>query len=260
MKRRSIVGRIKPIPVFILICIIVATTYFFFKPTYVNDCYSFYNYELRGKVESYQTGTVAAENKFGEWVFNEEELVMSEKIFFDQKGNLLSSENYDVSSGKLAAKSVMKYEDGIAVELTNYDADGKVETVGKREVYEGDDSDLAALKQKFGRAATLYRTSHYTREGELEYYSNGVVKKRQLVMIELFDASDQVMASTEYKTDNNGFLVQAKSIYPNEDGERVIEYHFENIEFDEKGNWVKRLITDNDNNDPVMQIRKIKYY
>jgi hypothetical protein len=264
--KEPMIGRFRVVPILALLLAISGVYYWFFVPSPVTDAYNLRGYGFKGSVKSYEYLAITeVEDKFGEWVFEEEDAKLQYRIRFDRDGNLQEIESYNYDTGDLKeTEANFKYENGIMVESTVYDAEDSLLNVLKREVFEDEGYEIAGFNEKFGKGSTLYTAAIYDKDGSLDRHKREVVKDSRVIAIVYSDASDKVYYRKKNEVSEERLIT--KSIVTYVEDSHTTTYEFEPVKFDEEGNWIQSLvrIKSDDGKEidisPVMTLRKIEYY
>lgn len=201
---------------------------------------------LNGKVKSYLERYYEVEKKFGEWENGDIKYYGHNRFKFNEKGNYIVIEYID-DDEELTNKMIPKYENGKVIEEVYYDGDGDL--VSKIKIEHIITNELAFKSFDEDGKKTI--------QGKTFFKNNKVIKQVYNTFDDL-KVDDEITVIFEYN--KNGQLTSRK--VTNKKGEIKFYKKFEYLEIDDKGNWVKRLDYDyEDDEEPEnIVIREYEYY
>jgi hypothetical protein len=207
-------------------------------------------YHLLGSVQKVVTETAKLADKFGKW--SEEKRMPSEIATFDEKGNLIEEDSYDVD-GTVKSKAVYTYDtkENKAEEVSYKPRwrffDGPVDS---KDVYAYDEKGNLIEESSYNPDGTLKSKTIYTRDAkgnlieEAFYNPNGTLKSK---LINTYDAKGNRTEETVYNSDGT---LRTKTVSTYDENGNKNEEDFYNpdlrkketytYESDSFGNWTKR--------------------
>lgn len=204
------------------------------------------DYRLNGKVKSFIERYYEAEMKFGEWENGDIIRDHHNSVKFNESGDYSEIAYYD-NDLNLTNKWIPIYNNNLVVEEHHYDASGEL---------------IRVLKINYISSKEM-EVNVFDKDG----------KKIENAKIEFQKRRERITKVSEYNGDNitNGSTYH--SIYnkkhqvisykeTNMKGEIITYEKYEYLTFDEKGNWLKRLVFDSDNEKEPKSItvREYQYY
>jgi hypothetical protein len=199
------------------------------------------NWGFKGNVKSCFERLYEAKKKFGKWENGDIEYYGHNRITFDKKGLYQEIEYYD-DDMDLTGKLVAIREKRKLLEEMYYDGDGKLQskTIVNNNEFDFESFDSNGEKTSYGNTIR----------------KNGKIIKIVQTMIKNGVEDDTYTTLFEYDKDEN--IISQKRT--NKKGEIDFQMKFEYLEFDEKKNWVKRLMYQDDDKPENIAIREIEYY
>ena len=199
---------------------------------------------LKGKVESYTQKYEGATEKFGEWVASSD-YGNYVKVTFNETGNRVQTEEFD--DNRLIDKSILKSEDGKIIEESKHYNDGELFEVIKSTYLPKDKVEKVGYYPD-GRIASV----------KTEYYKND-----RLAKVEERDIEDKskIYFTTTYKYDKDKNVIKRENKH--HEPKETYVYDYEYIEFDDIGNWTKRLEYPSDSRSAIntfITIREFTYF
>ncbi|MDR0418746.1 MAG: hypothetical protein LBH34_00860 [Prevotellaceae bacterium] len=181
---------------------------------------------LKGKVKQYEERSSKAIEKFGEWALNEND--MSIKIVrFNENGRTKEWVMYDKNGGELD-KEILIYEGD---KLIGSEYFAKKLKVGTLEI-EQDGNKI------------VYRSRR-----TIPIYEERIIKDKRITRVITDDYGDGTFDTLNNEYSEKG-LLRTSSISS-----------YENLEFDSKGNWTKRMITSKERpEDRYVEQRVYEYF
>ena len=196
----------------------------------------------KGKVKSVTLRTYEAESKFGEWEAGDP-TYPHYKINFDANGLYQEYISYYID-GSLLGKEIPVYKNNKFVEAIWYDEEGQFEEKTKRNKTSKNETEVEVFNKQDEKIRSSKRTLR-----------NGYVTKSSSTYFK--DGKEDGIYTALFELDKDGNSISQKNL--DEKGEVKFHATFEYLEFDQKGNWTKRLTTDADG-DSEISIREIEYY
>lgn len=223
-------------------------------------------FKLKGKVLSFLEFHYSNVNQFDSSA--KDKINWSKKYFrkYNEKGNITEVILYD-SDSKTTDLRRFEYNDkGEKFRGTSI-TDSKLET---KDIYKYDNKGNIIECKSYNIGGTLesYFTYKYDNKGNvtiLNYNSDGTLKNKDIFIYDnkwdivednMYDSEENLQYKNIYKYDNTGNLVK-KNSYDSE-GNLLEKYTFK-YEFDNKGNWVKRIVF-LDNAQELISTREYEYY
>lgn len=218
---------------------------------------------LKGKVKAIKEIKFLAVDDFSE-IQNGEKVkhIYNKEILFNLDGSKIEQNDY-IPDGTLANRIMYLHQQNKLVEYNEYDSQGLLFGTGK---YELDDNGIPTKLN--------YKTNdgRYNWSESYQYNSKGKISE-----IEHFNAEGILVSKEIYKYDENGYLKESelyknkklisKNIYKNDEegsnteliysGDSTIFTYMYN--YDAKGNWVKKIVFENNNPSGIL-IREIEYF
>lgn len=201
---------------------------------------------LKGKVKSFTERTYDAEKKFGKWENGDLKISGHNKTMFNESGEITEIDYLDEDL-KLTTKYIPTYKDDNVIEENYFDESGALNSSNKFTNISSDKKEYERL-DKEGRKEM----------DEILYYSKNQITKSIINSYYNGNVLDVFTATFEY--DKNNHLISMKQV--NKKGEIILFIKFEYLEFDQKGNWTKRLNYDesDEENPKSIFIREYEYY
>jgi hypothetical protein len=197
---------------------------------------------LKGKVKSFYEKHYKADYKFDEWSKGEIKYQGHYKVLFSSNGDYNAIEHYNYEA-KLIGKLVPKRRKNKIIQVNYYDETGGLIT--RTEISYISKSESSYISYNDGGEKTASGKNYIDNNG------------RNIKFI--YEAEeDKFTITSEYNSD--GLLI--KQIQRNENDELISFDRFEYLEFDNNGNWIKKLgYTDEEADAPELFIvREIEYY
>lgn len=188
--------------------------------------------------------------------------IYNKEFLFNLDGYKIEQNDY-IPDGTLANRIMYLYQNNRLVEFNEYDSQGLLFGTGKYELGEGDKPTKLNYKTNDGRY-NWTETFKYDENGniiEVEHYrtENAIDSK------EIYNFNDEgYLNSSELHKD--GKLITKNTFKTDEDGSRIkMTYGADSsvytyiYNYDSKGNWVKKIVFENDNPSGIL-IREIEYF
>ena len=202
------------------------------------------SWELNGKVKSVFERMYEVDEKFGKWEAGDLMHTIHNKVNFDENGLYQGMEYYGYDM-KLSMKIIPKRENGTIIEEIHYDEDGRLQS--KTKINRISKNEIEAETFNHGNEL-IYRNKITQKDGRAIKVVQTIIKDGE--------ESEIYTMSSEY--DKNGNLKSHRRT--NKKGETDFHIRFEYLEFDQKKNWVKKLMYEDGNEPEYISIREIEYY
>ena len=201
---------------------------------------------LKGKVKSYYEIYYEAEKKFGEWENGEIEYYGHNRVNFNEKGNYLEIKYLD-EDGELTGKLIPKYENGKVIEESYYDGDGNL--INKTKI-----NHISSSKIEF---ETYDEEEEKLNQGK-SFIENNRIVKYIFTTYEESEIKNDITIFFEYN--KIGQLISQKQT--DKKGEIILYKKFQYLKTDDKGNWLKRLNynSQDDEKPENIVLREYEYY
>lgn len=169
-----------------------------------------------------------------------------QKWSFDKKGNYTIYEYLD-SEYKTLEKTIPKYIKGKIIEEIVYDRQGEIESCSKYKYISKSEIEFERFN-KHGLIlfmGTIFQNRNKIIQQKVTTYRNNEAKERMNCFYD-YDQNDNLIMFKQ--TESNGEIISLKKILY--------------LEFDDKKNWTKRLVSYPEYSDKPkhIEIRKIEYY
>lgn len=219
-------------------------------------------FKLNGDVKSFREVKFLAVDNFsiisgGERIKH----VYNKEVLFNLDGNKIEKNDY-IPDGTLANRTIYLYKQNALVEYNNYDSQGMLFGTGK---YETDDNgQVSKLNYKTNDGRYNWSESYlYDSNGNLtevkRFKTKAVIDTKELYT---FDDKGNVQKS-EFHRDNK---LISKNNYNYDDEGNFNELNFGDsvvytykYNYDAKGNWIKKIVFENDNPSGIL-LRDIEYF
>lgn len=204
------------------------------------------DYRLKGKVKSYTERYYEPIWQFKQWENGKLKGNEHITVSFNQKGDYTEKEFFDENLN-LTTKRVPVYKNKEIIETYDYDANGKLMWYRK---YNQTSSEKIEIQ--------IYDKDGKILGDAVVHYLNG---KENLYIVHPYDATDDFKEITYfYSYDDADNLINYKQT--NRKGEIISNEKYEYLKFDEKGNWLRKLVyTGNSDNHPYsIVIREYEYF
>lgn len=219
-------------------------------------------FNLKGDVKSYREIKFLAVDNFS-IISNGEKIrhIYNQEVLFNLDGNKIEKNDY-IPDGTLANRTVYLYKQGELVEYNNYDSQGMLFGTGKYHLNE--DADVIRLDYKTTDGRYNWSESYaYDGSGNLievkRFKTEEVIDTKELYT---FNDKGNVKES-EFHRDNK---LVAKNNYKYDEEDNYNELNFGDsvmytykYNYDEKGNWIKKIVFENDNPSGIL-LREIEYF
>jgi len=201
-------------------------------------------YNLKGEVKSSLIQLYDAAEINGEWVKGKMLLLGHNRITFDEKGVYQGLEKYD-SDMDFTEKFVPIRENGKLVEERNYARYGILYTY----------TEYTYITKNKVTFETFDADDRFLNAGEIIRKNGKIISQSVASMSFGFKGKAQISL---YEYDKNDYLILIKET--NDKGEIKTYLRYENLEFDAKGNWTKRLVFTEEKEPEHIEIREIEYF
>jgi hypothetical protein len=172
--------------------------------------------------------------------YNAYEALYKDSYGYDSKNNRISEARFD-QNGNLSYQNVTKYKDSLISEMIGLDKDSKQLSIEKRE-YDQKGNLVYKSFQDFVSEEHNRESSKYDASGNLIQWN--------------YYIGELLSQSINYKYDEHKNLTQMERL----DERGLVQENKKYIyEYDEKGNWIKKTILNNDSPSYIIE-RKIAYY
>jgi len=219
-------------------------------------------FNLKGDVKSFREIKFLAVDNFS-IILNGEKIkhIYNQEVLFNLDGNKIEKNDY-IPDGTLTNRTVYLYKKHQLVEYNNYDSQGILFGTGKFQT----DEDGSPIRLDYKTTDGRYNWSE-----SYEYDNN-----RNLTAVKRFKTESVIDTEGKYTFDENGNVISSefhrdnklisKNTYMCDEsnnfqklciGDSVI-YTFK-YNFDEKGNWIKKIVFENDNPSGIL-LREIEYF
>ncbi len=218
---------------------------------------------LKGSIKAIKEIKFLAVDNFSE-IQNGEKIkhVYNKEILFNLDGYRIEQNDY-IPDGTLANRIMYLHQQNKLVEYNEYDSQGMLFGTGKYEL----DGDGTPVKLNYKTNDGRYNWSE-----TYKYNSQGKITE-----IEHFNAENVLTSKEVYKYNDSGLLIESelykdkklvsKNTYKNnEDGSNIeLTYSGDSsvytymYNYDAKGNWVKKIVFENNNPSGIL-IREIEYF
>jgi len=186
------------------------------------------------------------------------------KTKFTESGEYIGQEIYDYK-GELEISIIHSFEGDKVMDMKQYDNEGKLfsrtdfnhkngNPIGGKQ-YDGEGSYQGYSEMKYDGHFVI-ESIHYDKEDNVQFKMQQKFKNRKVVerRTNFIRGNDETVQTFEYNKD--GFMTKVTT----KRGEKEsTEDYFEFIDFDEQGNWTKRITKENEKVTKVTT-REIKYF
>jgi hypothetical protein len=228
------------------------------------------NQQSNNQNASQQQGRIKIETTFGFDAAEKEneppkDTLTSKAVFkYDEKGNLVEANYYDLKTNSVFSKEMREYDDrGNMIEITFYNRNGEV---NGRYTYKYDSLNNEIEKRTFwkgkfdGKVITAYdyekmivKVSFYKSDGVLQS-SHSYKTDKKGNHVEDYDSDGNITAKSTITYDDKGNIIKEHS----QAWEMDTTNHMVEIQYDKYNNEIIRTITDLNNNNQV-STRKIEF-
>lgn len=212
-------------------------------------------YVYYGKEEfgEYKTGSKAYGHKLFEFnedgnisVFqsleNDGDVYYQEDYIYGNEG--VYSQIRHLEDGDLTGKTVTSIEEGKIIREEYFDEDGELYSETKY-TYDGDNIDTRFYKRKGTKTWSI-----------LEYeYSSGKITRQVLK-----DSNDLALRIYSFERNKYGDPIKESTEIPKDTGEATVYFDTYEYEYDEKGNWIKKLHFRENGDIDKIHLRNIVYF
>lgn len=200
---------------------------------------------FKGKVKSCLERIYKADKRFGKWENGDIEDYGHHRTKFDKNGYYTEIEYID-DEGELIAKTLPTREKEKIIEEITYDEHGKVEIIEK----------ISFISNNEIEIETFDKNGNKLRVGKM-YRSNN--KNTKAIFTQYIDGKPAMGHTTTWEYDKNGNIISQK--ITDKKGQILSYQKYEYIEFDKQNNWIKRLVYNEDDDNPEnIIIRELEYY
>ncbi len=220
------------------------------------------NFNLKGDVKSFMEIKFLAVDNFsiissGERIKH----IYNKEVLFDLDGNKIEQNDY-IPDGTLANRTVFLYKQNQLIEYNNYDSQGMLFGTGK---YQTNDKGVV-VQLDYETADGRYNWSEsydYNKDGKLtevkRFRTNEVIDTKELYS---YDSQGNVIES-EFHRDNK-LISKNKYKYDGESNYNQLTFRDSTVytykyNYDAKGNWIKKIVFENDNPSGIL-LREIEYF
>lgn len=219
--------------------------------------------KLQGKVKAIKEIKFIAVGNFSEIVNGEKtKHIYNKEFLFNLDGFKIEQNDY-IPDGTLANRIMYLYQNNKLVEYNEYDSQGLLFGTGKYEIGEDDNPTRLNYKTSDGR---------YNWSETFKYDGNGNIievnhfrTEKAMDSKEIYNFNDDGYLSTS-ELHRDGNLVTKNTFITDEEGSRTeMIYGADKSNFtyiynyDSKGNWVKKIVFENNSPSGVL-IREIEYF
>ncbi|MCB0401593.1 MAG: hypothetical protein KDD41_05880 [Flavobacteriales bacterium] len=218
---------------------------------------------LKGNVKAIKEIKFLAVDNFSE-IQNGEKVkhIYNKEYLFNLDGYKIEQNDY-VPDGTLANRIMYLHQDNKLVEYNEYDSQGMLFGTGKYEL------DADGFPKKL---------NYKTNDGRYNWSETYVYNQHHKVAeVNHFNAESVLESKEVYKYDENGLLTESelykdkklitKNTYMNDKGGSNTELQYSGdssvytyiYNFDNKGNWIKKIVFENNNPSGIL-IREIEYF
>jgi YD repeat-containing protein len=219
-------------------------------------------YNLNGKVKSFRETKFLAVDNFSIIVNGKKSNhLFNKEMLFNLDGYKIEKNDY-MPDGTLASRTMYLYQNNKLVEYNNYDSQGMPFGTGNYE-YNAD-----------GQIVRLIDNTTDGRHNWTKAYQYD--SKGNLVEVDNFKAADVIDTKEKYTYGNNGHLIKSdllksdkvlsRSNHKYDEDGNLIELNYGDSDlytfrysYDFKGNWVKKIVFENDNPSGIL-LREIEYF
>lgn len=219
--------------------------------------------KLQGKVKAIKEIKFLAVDNFSEIEKGEKvKHIYNKEFLFNLDGYKIEQNDY-IPDGTLANRIMYLYQNNKLIEYNEYDSQGLLFGTGKYELGENEKPLKLKYKTNDGRY-NWTETFKYDKNGnivEIEHFrtKNAIDSKEiytfnddgYLDVSELYKDGEPVTKNT-FKTDEDGS--RTEMIYGADSSKYTYIYNY-----DAKGNWIKKIVFENDNPSGIL-IREIEYF
>lgn len=219
--------------------------------------------KLQGKVKAIKEIKFIAVGNFSE-ITNGEKVkhIYNKEFLFNLDGYKIEQNDY-IPDGTLANRIMYLYQNNKLIEYNEYDSQGLLFGTGKYEIGDDDRPKRLNYKTNDGRY-NWFETYKYDNNGNVievnHYRTEKAIDSKEVYHYN----SDDFLESSELTKD--GKLVTTNTYKTDKDGSRTeMSYGQDNSTFtyiynyDSKGNWVKKIVFENNSPSGVL-IREIEYF
>lgn len=185
----------------------------------------------------------------------------NKEVLFNLDGKKIEENEY-IPDGTLANRTVYLYQKDRLIEYNNYDSQGILFGTGKYSYKE--DGELARLNYK-SSDGTFNWSEAYKHDAQGNVIEVTRFKLEEVIdskEVYSFDEYDNLSSSTYYK---KGELIAKNNYNYNAEGDFTeLNYSDDSVfsykyNYDEKGNWIKQIVFENENPSGVLT-REIEYF
>ena len=205
------------------------------------------SYNLKGNVE-YISDKKVPSLLTEEWktVHDSTNSISIQNKYFDKNGFLTELEYFDKDSVLLMKSEIKKSKTGKYQGSIDFDKNGNQTKQTKIILSTKDILETETHDHKSGDLISKSRTE----------YGNHLVKKQYSEFVSQGHKSEYI-----YKRDNEGNEIEISMIVEFSDQKMESKSYVKYVDFDEYGNWTKRIDYNRENgNECLLTIRRIKYY
>ncbi len=217
------------------------------NPRSTNQFFSLKTYNLKGKVEYISDKKIlsllSADGQIAPYI---NELTTIQNIFFDKNGLLTLVDVFDKDSVLLLKSKINRSGSGEYQGSRHFDKEGNLIKETRIISSTANSLETEIFDCKSGKLASKLKT----------VYENHLPKKQYSAFVEQNYSSEE-----DYKRDSRGNEIEITTIIEMDDQEKEDKSFVTYLEFDEYGNWIKRMVHNKkDGNECLLTIRTIKYY
>lgn len=205
-------------------------------------------WQLKGEVKALKEKNYRTELVAGEWMKRNGEMYGGYSVDFEKSGNYIEMRQYGYR-GEFIQKLVPTREDGLVVDESYYDENNVLQTKIK----------INHLSKNELEYESYNANNTLVNKGKTQKKNNKIIKQ----LMDVYEGGEKVNElTTTYEYDDKGDIISLKQTDKN--GEAKLFQKFKHLEYDEKGNWTKKLVykgeSDEEESVELIVIRDIEYY